>query len=273
MPGGICRLSASPSVGETAVMLLPKSGLTGTLNPFTAVFGSIKRFVCGFKSLFKNKKKLIPALVLAFLWILLSLLPMLGVNNAAVKTLSSLTFAQGGYSKNIVNIIGGLLGKGMVAAVFVSLFSGGLKSTSGGLKQTVSSFKNSIKNTESFCLWLMGTGFALVFYNFTVGKASVWQGMAGIAGLLLCLRAFGTSGGFLRNILTSLTANKSNGIRHENKISLQSLLSGMACGFAIAVIMSPIPFAYAPYCAGLAFTVTAAVSLLVLRPAKGRAVT
>lgn len=268
--GGIFSFAASQVPGEVAAGVLPSvSGIINVFNPFSVILGGIKRVFTGFAAVFKDKKRLIPAIVLAVSWIILSLLPMLGINNVAVKLLSLLTFAGGGYSGSIAGIIGGLIGKGMVASVFMSLFSGELKGIAGGAKQIFSSFKTSAGDASLFCFTLLGAGASMIFYNFTVERASVWQDMAGVAGCLICLRAIGTGKGFLNNLISSLTAKRSAGERHENAPALTALISGMTCGFAFAVLMSPIPFAYAPYCVGVAFTAVSLVSILILKLGKG----
>lgn len=257
--------TASPLSGEVAVgVLLPAGGFANILNPFMVLFGGIKRIVTGFRTVFKDKRKYIPAIILAAVWIVLSLLSMLGIENTVIKVLSLLTFAEGGYSGSVSGVIGGILGKGMVASFFMSLFSGGAKGVAGGAKQIFSVFKNAADDASVLCSVVLGAGVSMVFYNFLTERAVIWQSMAGIAGLFISLRATGSGSGFLREFLTSLTAKRVDGEKRENTKIITSLLSGISYGFALAVLASLIPFAYTPYCVGAMF-ITASIVLIAVR--------
>ncbi len=255
---------AAPSVAGEAALgggFNPMSTVSQIAGPFAELFGGISRIFKGFAAAFKNKKALIPAIILAVTWIGLTLLPMLGVNPLPVQLLSALTFAQGGMSNNALGIVGGLLGKGMFATLFVSLFNGRLNGMGRGLKDTFSAFKN--KTAGQLGMLLAGAGLALVTYNFIAGYASLWQGMAGVSGLLLSLRALGGGNGFIRKIFTSLTAKKTSNGKVANTAALNQILAGLTTGFALSLVLSAIPWGYTPYCVGGAALLAGAVLALV----------
>ena len=254
--------TASSISGESAfsVPSFNSGGVMSAISPFTTLFSGAKRIFTSFKSAFKDKKKLIPAIVLAVTWILLTLLPMLGVNPLPVKLASWLTFAQGGVSNNVLNIIGGVIGKGVFATLIVSLFSGGnpLKKIKSGFGKLISSFKCS--NLGQTGALLLGAGIALVAYNFMAGFSSLIQSMAGISALLLTLRSLGSSGGFLRKFVGGFTAKKGSPV---NTNTVNRVLAGMTTGFAAAVMLSAVPWGYTPYCVGAAAAVAGVILCIV----------
>ena len=64
-------------------------------------------------AVFKNPIKLLPALILAGLWLIINILQGFGINILPVKALSFLTFAEAGMHGGIMGAIGGIIGKGM----------------------------------------------------------------------------------------------------------------------------------------------------------------
>lgn len=252
-------LYASPAAGEIAIGgFSPLSG-ANIFNPIKTVLDGVKRIFTSFKNVFKNKKGLIAAIVLTVVWILLILLPMLGINPLPVKLASWLTFAQGGLKGNVLGFIGGILGKGMFATLIFSLLSGGSKSMGGGLKKLFSGFKSG-----SLGMTFVGIGTALVLFNLMAGVSSPIQSMAGISGFLLTLRSLGEGGGFIRKFAISLTANKNGKTRTENTAKCTALLSGLSLGFAAGTALSFIPWGYVPYCVGVA-VIIAGVILGIVR--------
>lgn len=262
--------SASPKTSESVVVSVPLSGINNeVLSPQGTILKFSALIARNLKGIFKDKKKLIPIAILGGVWIILILLQALGINPPPVKFAAWLTFAQGGASNNIVRMVGGILGKGVFASCFVWLLSGGYKNIGSGLKRLGGIHKQlSLPQLG----WLLtGAGAALIIYNFMAGYAAFIKSMAAVAAFLLVLRALGSNGGFIRKLTASLTAKKNDGKRIENTIPLNSILQGLALGFALSVPLSLIPWGYTPYCLGLAVLITGVIMLIVLKFNKGGA--
>lgn len=254
MAGNITSIKASSVIGESYFEHSPAMTQIDSVNRI--LFDGIGKIFNNFISVFRNKRKLIMALITAVIWIILMLLPMFGINLKPVRWLSNLTFAQGGMSNNILNIIGGILGKSIVATFYALLFSGRLKNVGAGLKRVFSSIKFS--NLKQSGMLLFGLGAALIVYNFMVGFAFIGYSIVGVSSIILTLNAIGGNG-FIRRLAASITAKKMQKQRTENTGMLNCLLSGVAIGFVLSVILSAIPFEYTPYIAGCVAIITAIV--------------
>lgn len=268
MTGNITSTKASSVIGESCFE--HSSTMMRIDSVHKILFDGISKIFNNFKSVFNNKRKFIMSLIVAAIWILLMLLPIFGINSKLVRWLSNLTFAQGGMSNDILIIIGGILGKSIVATFYALLFSGGLKNVSVGLKRVLSSFKFS--NMKQLGTLLFGAGVALIIYNFMVGFAYIGNSIVGISGLILTLNSLGGKTGFIRRLFTSITAKKIKEKRTENSGMLISMLSGLTIGFGLSVVLSTIPFEYTPYYAGCV-ALAAALVLTILEKKNKKEVT
>lgn len=254
---------ASPLSGESAFVVPPfnqVAGVMSAISPFTTLVSGMKRIFISFKSAFKNKKALIPAVILAVTWIVLTVLPMFQINPLPVKLLSWLTFAQGGVSNHFIRMIGGIIGKGVVASFVISLFSGGnpFGKIKSGIKNMRTSFRCSSLGQAGALL--LGMGFALVSYNFMAGFSSFAQSMVGISALFMTLRSLGSSGGFFRRFIGGFTAKKGSPV---NMSIVNRIFAGMTTGFGVAIALSALPWAYAPYVIGLIPIVAGMIFLMI----------
>ena len=206
------------------------------LSPLKTLLGGAKDLLSGIVGMVKNPKALIPALVMAALWIVLPLLENSGAGGAAVKLLSWLTFAEGGVERGSLGVLGGIVGKGSVAVALSSLFSGGLKSILGG----VGTLFSKKKQKGSIPLLITGAVLGIALYLFFTGAPSASSMMAGISGILLSLKALGGRNGFLYSIVESLTAVKTNGVRTAQNERIDSLLGGSTLGFAAITALSAV---------------------------------
>lgn len=260
MTSDITNTKASSTIGEIGFEYVPS--MMRIDNVFKILFDGIGKIFNNIKAVFNNKKKLLTALIAAAIWILLMLLPIFGINPEFVKWLSKLTFAQGGMADDIAIIIGGILGKSIVAVFYVLLFSGRLKNIGVGLKRMFFSFK--FNNLMQLVALLFGIGIALIIYNFMVGFAYIGHSIVGLSALILTLNSLGGGNGFIRRLVASITAKKINGQRTENSGMITGILSGVSIGFVLSVALSTIPFEYTPYYAGCAVLVIALILLIVL---------
>lgn len=288
--------SAAVVPGEFGVgNVLPMAGLSvpglnQIMGPFKYLGSSFVRTIKGIKSVFKDKKLLISVIVLAVTWLVLNLLPALGVDAVPVRVLSFLTFAKGGTTGGALGIIGGLAGKGLFAYFITSMVipifirkkktksQNGDKTSKSGISQFFSSLGESFGSIALLPSLLSGCAVALLLYNFMTGDNSIQDAMAGISALFLSVRAVSNKSGFLRGFLTSLF-NKRKGKKTEAKDvagagnpektarTVKRFIAGITLGFAMAIPLSVIGYSYTAYIAG-AVLILASIVLFIVSKSK-----
>ncbi len=245
-------------------------------NPIKVLFSGAWSVIRGIGAAFKDKKKWIPALIMAVTWFVLTLLPNLDFNPRWIQGLSWLTFAKGGLGMSVnpewINIVGGIVGKGIVASLIFSLFSGGnpLKKMGRGLKTMFSSY--ALKNIGQGGTLIIGIGLALIFYNFMTGFASLSMSMAGVSALLLSLKALGSHTGFLRKFFGGLTAKKTAKGKSMDTPTVNRIITGLTTGFMLSVPLSAINIFNLPYILG-AVILAIGIILIIIGMSKKEAVT
>ena len=246
---------ASATAGEIRFAHALPGDLSATIGPLKCILQGLMGLFRGFGSAIKDKKRLIPALILALIWFTLTLLPSLGINPMPVRWLSFLTFAGGGTSGGITGLVGGVVGKGVFAYFLMSLvlpLARGQKPFSGigsGLKQFFPAI--GAKNPAQLAPLLLGAGAALIGFNFMAGNASLQNSMVGIAALLLSLRALSGKAGFLRRFIGALVAKKTSEGKIIDASAINRIIAGMTAGFALAVPLSAVRFTDFGYILGI----------------------
>lgn len=240
---------AAVKAGE---MTLPQEMLPLAMPEFTNAlefFGSgVRQILPGFKAALRDRKRLIAALVLAVLWIVFIFLPPAVTDAAPAKLLSWLTFAQGGLQGGLLNKIGGIVGKGLLAAFFTSLLVD--KSTWSQMKAGISAVTGGIKGDKATIYrWLLGMALALILYNLMVGSTSLQNSMASIACLGLSLRS-------LAGAVRSEAVNISG---------MHRFMAGWGAGFALAFVLSVLPGAFNGYILGGVLLIVAVIAKLISR--------
>lgn len=242
------------------------NGTEDILGPIKYLLNGIENIFKGFKSIFSDKKKLITAIALITIWIVLALFPMFGIGNRFLRFLSFLTFASGGMGRGIVNMIGGIVGKSIYAyfivALILPIFSGNnpFKGIGGGFNILFKSF--AVKDMNGISPLLIGSGVSLVIYNFLNAYGILLNSIIGIVGFLMALRALSSKTGFLRGFINSLI-NKFNKKQLMNTSFANSIIAGMTSGFAIAILLSFIPFPRISYIVGILFILVGVIIKLV----------
>lgn len=166
---------------------------------------------------FQNPVQPIALGVLVVLWLVLGLL---GPGGGLTGILSWLTFAQGGLYRSLPGLLGGILGKGTVAAALLSLLDkNGISRVTSGL----GALPAALKEKGAVGKALPGIVIAVVLYLIFVGPSNVSAGntMAGIAGALLSLRALGGAKDALSGMVKS-----------------RAMQAGLALGFAGISVLS-----------------------------------
>jgi hypothetical protein len=219
----------------------------------------------------KNPKQLIPMLALGTFWLVLSLLPALGINPLPVQLLSFLTFAQGGMYGGVLGAVGGVLGKAVfayfVSALLLPLFSGKnpFKGMGGGFKAFFSGL--AVQSGSAVAQLLMGVGLALILYNFFTGNAGLINSMAGVVGFILALKALLSKGGFIWGLLITVTNKLTKG-RTPSQEVVRHAVSGYAAGSVLGMALSALPVPYLPYAVGSALLIVGLILTITVKPRK-----
>lgn len=239
--------------------------------------GPIKLLMQGISGLFrafgrslKDKKRWIFSVVLALVWLALTLMPLLSLDSPSLRWLSFATFAGGGTAGGIPGMIGGIVGKGVFAYFLTSMvipLTRGQKPFAGlfgGLKQFFTSF--AAKEPNHFSVILAGMGAALIGYNLMVGPVSLQNSMVGVAAFFLSIRVLSGRTGFLRRFADALMTPSRKKKDTQTKCTCAGalgLITGWAAGFALAIPLSAIPFDWICYVLGALLLIIAAVLKIV----------
>lgn len=222
--------------GELTIPGLSDAGKTAgrILSPVSGIIHSIGSFLGEISGIFRRPAALIGVLLLAALWFVLA--RHRNSDSGIMNLLSFLTYAEGGLDRSGIGVLGGILGKGIVAAGLLSLPRGGLTNAVHGIGALFAGHgeKRGILNV------LLGIVLGAAAYYVFVGpdNASAATAMPGIAGALITLEALGSGNGKLYELARSLTSRISNGIREEAKGRCDGLLTGIALGFVLATVLS-----------------------------------
>lgn len=231
----VTGIAADPSI---------KAAYTG---PIKVLFSGGWHLLTGFFAALKSPGKLMPGFLLGLVWLIVSTLPALGITLPGQDIASWLTFAQGGMQGGTPGAVGGVLGKGVFAAVLTGLFT---KNSPKG--NAIEKKNGEPQRRGSFGLLLIGNGVALILFNFFTWDNSVQNSMIGVVAALGTLRAMGRESGFLRRLVTAL-AQRFSPKRMAGPRDIGILGAGLATGFALSVPMSLIAGSGTGYIMGVAF--------------------
>ena len=246
--------SVNSSEGGTSQTHIP--------GPLTYIKDSMRTGMTSLRHLLKDPKQLIPMLVLFIFWLILSILPSLGINPIPVKLLSFLTFAQGGMYAGVWGAVGGVIGKVVFAyffsALILPLFKGQkpFKGMGSGVKRFFSGLL--VQSTAAGSQLTIGIGLALITYNFLSGNASLVNSMAGLAGFVLAVRVLWRRAGFFWGLMLSAASKLSHG-KVPSASSMRLVVTGYAAGSILGIAISAVKWpyhpitAYLPYMAGMMF--------------------
>ena len=100
-------------------------------SPLSTLFSGLGSTITGVFKAFKQPKVLFSSAVMAVLWIMLG--AQRDSDSEIINMLSWLTFSEGGFDRSALGILGGVAGKGAVAAMFGSIISGGIPKLAKGI--------------------------------------------------------------------------------------------------------------------------------------------
>ncbi len=263
--------SASASAGEmsfvqaTSVMGSTVSDID--LPPIKYLINSAKKLMKDMKAIFKDKKKMTPALIMTIIWVIFMFInTMFGVNSSIFNVLNFLSFSKGGMNAGISGMIGGTIGRGIIAyfisASILPLLKGKkpFSSVKGGFKNLINVI--AVKNIKSQAFTFVGAGLALIAYNFLTGNASIQNSMIGIVSFMMSIRALSSKNSFLRGFLVSFL-NKYTKNKVSDSLSVNRILAGWTLGFAIAVVLSMTGICSICYIVGMLSIVAAIIIKIV----------
>ncbi|MCR5092733.1 MAG: hypothetical protein K6B72_02030, partial [Lachnospiraceae bacterium] len=234
---GLLGIDAAELPGEVAL-----GEFGGALGSLSSILGPGRTFVTSIKEFFKSftsLKALIPALIIAVIWLVQALLTYNGVEGDFLDVTKVITYMRGGLGRSAVGFVGGLIGKGVIAAAFATIVTGGGLQILKGIPRLFTG-KNFKKNSIGF--YLLGIGLSLMLYQFFAGNATIESIAAAVSAMLLSLRALGGRCGFLFSLVRSMTAKKTAaGARTPRDEKPQALFAGLTAGFALAIPLSLIP--------------------------------
>ena len=230
------------------------------------VKGCVQKRIDGFKSGLTNKKLLITAGVMALVWFALTILPALGFNPAAVQSLYFLPFSRGGLSGGVPGLIGGLIGKGLIAYFVTLLIVGGISGESivASIRSFAAQFSGQRWDITSIAPLLIGGGAALFVYNFLAGTSSIMNCMVGIVAFLIAARALANRAGCVRQVVAAAFAKEG---RADSGL-VTKVMMGWAGGFALGVVLSVFG-GYICYIAGFILLVAGAVLMVTVQKQAG----
>ncbi|AGA68385.1 hypothetical protein Desdi_0862 [Desulfitobacterium dichloroeliminans LMG P-21439] len=244
---------AYQSAGELALAseLIPTTGdLTGE-GLLSLLKSGFRGLASGFKRTLGDKKRMGIVITLVVIWLLVNLLASLGIFPLPVRALSWLTAAQG-------SLIGGTIGKGLVAALLAQLIAdqGMLQKVKSGLGQMGGIGKGGKGMAGNL---LLGLGIALIASNMMI-SSNLQNTMVCIAAFLLSAKAL-THHGFLRRVITALLPKAKNA-------TITIFMRGWTLGFALFAAISFLPGGGNGYVLGILLLLAGGIVTVVSRNKK-----
>ena len=203
-----------------------------TIGPIRVLFSGGLSLIKGFFKALKSPRKLLPGLILGLVWMVISILPNLGIFLPGHNIATFLTFAQGGLQGGGIGLVGGVVGKGIYASVLTGLFK-----KRPAKSQESQGPKSYPGQPGAVGLLLMGIGLGFVLFNFFTWNNSVFNSVIGLVAAVGTLRAIGRENGFLRRLIGALTRQFS-AYKVSRSKDIKLFGGGLAAGFALAVPMS-----------------------------------
>ncbi len=193
--------------------------------------------------LLKHPKKLIPTFVMSGVWILFSILSVVGVNIPIFRFLYTITYSNGGMFGGFFGTVGGMFGKAVFATVVntVVLSLCAKKNPFAGINKTFASvFGNAaFSGLSSIAPFLIGAGSGVIlywFFNITSSPVNCAIAVVGAVGAILSLSK---KNSLLISLIFSVAGKLTRG-KTPSQIVVTRALTGFSAGFALGL---PLTFA------------------------------
>lgn len=199
----------------------------------------------GVMDIIQHPAKLLPTIILAVLWMVISLLMAMGKDLAVVRWLNTLTYASGGMYGGALGAAGGIFGKAVFAAVvntiILSLWAGRNPFARDEKGQSLMR-KATSSGMAMVAPFLIGLGASLVLYYFFNVTSSTKNVMVGVMAAIGAIQAAQSSHGIIFSIVLFI-AGKASGGRAPSSTAVRNSLLGATAGFALGV---PLTFLHQP---------------------------
>lgn len=205
-------------------------------SPEEVINACIQNIIDGFKRGLGSRQILSIAGAMALIWFVLTLLPSFGINPLPVQLLSFLSFAQGGLTGGMPGLIGGIIGKGLIA-YFVALIITGKLTPEGiisHVKRLTGSFGGKKYDAASLSPLLIGLGVSVFVYNFLAGSSWIFNILVGVVAFIVAARAFANKAGCIRKIFSSVFESRG----YPDSGIIAGVMAGWALGFGLGVVLS-----------------------------------
>lgn len=237
-----------------------------SVSTFKYLGNGLKNLTKGYILAFKNKRFLVLMLIIAIIWIVFSVLPILGYDTQIVNILNYITFASAGVGLGIVGIIGGIFGKIVYAYFLIPLFLGinpfkGFGTALKNLPKALTSLSNQFLSP-----FIAGLGFSLISYNFFNADLTIENSMIGIIAFILAFRTTGRENSFWKGFLYTL--NKDLEITQDNKKKANLFFYGLSIGFIISIGLTFLGIKHICYILGIILLIASVILKFVNKTSK-----
>jgi hypothetical protein len=199
----------------------------------------------GMMDIIHHPAKLMPTIILAVLWMVISLLMAMGKDLAVVRWMNTLTYASGGMYGGALGAAGGIFGKAVFAAVVntivLALWAGKSPFARDEKGQSLMR-KVTSSGIAMVAPFLIGLGASLVLYYFFNVTSSTKNVMVGVMAAIGAVQAAQSSHGIIFSIVLFI-AGKASGGRAPSSTAVRNSLLGATAGFALSV---PLTFLHQP---------------------------
>ncbi len=229
--------------------------------PAAFILQSIKNSFYGFLGLCKKPVLLLPALLLAALWLGLSLAKTQFPAAWPIRILSFFTFAQGGMYAGLLGAVGGIAGKAFLAWFVTGIFFA-LKAKQKPFTDTAQKWRAlwalfAVKRIGEAAMVIGGAGVALIAYNFLTGNGALENSVIGITAAAAAFRTLKKPKSFFKGLLLSFRRGKIAAAATDHAIA------GLVLGFLFSVLISLLRTGWVWYLLGALLLLVAAILGLV----------
>ena len=152
-------------------------------------YSKFKNFLKNIRRLLTNKKQLIILVFLTVIWIVLTILKSLNVNNSIIEILNYSFLINLGLQGGIVQQVGGFISKGILS-YFIFTFINSPKKTFNNFINGLNKLRRNIFKKQDFKLTrlVFGISLAIILINFLDGQMNFKNSMIGIIIFILLIK-------------------------------------------------------------------------------------
>ena len=195
--------------------------------------------------IFHHPAKLLPTIILAVIWMAISLMMALGHDLPVIRWLNALTYASGGMYGGYLGAAGGIFGKAVFAAVLntivLALWAGKNPFARNAQGESLMR-KATVNGMAAVAPFIMGLGVSLMLYCFFNVTSSTGNVMVGVMAAIGVVQAAQSCHGIIFSLVFFIVRKASGGLT-PSSTAVRNSLMGAAAGFALSV---PLTFVHQP---------------------------